>query len=164
MVMDMKWLKVWLLIALLVGSIIPAGLSLAEENATIENETEPLEIQNITQEEKIAEHIVAALERLSNITTKLINNVNLPENSSIMRHYQLAEQYKEVAMNAYESGDYYNTIINGLTAMHHYREVLKGFKEGKGELRERLPEEIKRMEGYFRMAEKTIEKIGRAHV
>ncbi|KUK27960.1 MAG: Uncharacterized protein XD61_1489 [Thermococcus sp. 40_45] len=159
MVMDMKWLKVWLLMALLVGSIIPAGLSLADENATIENETEylPPEIQNITQEEKIANQIVVALERLSNITTKLINNVNLPENSSIMRHYQLAEQYKEVATNAYESDDYYNTIINGLTAMHHYREVLKSFERGKEELKERLPEEIKRMEGYFRMAEKTIE-------
>ena len=156
MVIDMRWLKVWLLMALLVGSIIPTGLSLAEENATIENETEPLEIQNITQEEKIAEHIVAALERLSNITTKLINNVNLPENSSIMMHYQLAEQYKEVALDAYESGDYYNTIINGLTAMYHYREVLKSFERGKEELKERLPEEIKRMEGYFRMAEKTI--------
>ncbi|RLF83089.1 hypothetical protein DRN41_08135, partial [Thermococci archaeon] len=116
MVMDMKWLKVWLLMALLVGSIIPAGLTLAEENATIENETEPLppEIQNITQEERIANYIVVALERLNNITTKLINNVNLPKSSSIMMHYQLAEQYKEVALDAYESGDYYNTIINGL--------------------------------------------------
>ncbi|MCD6140183.1 MAG: hypothetical protein J7J05_04510 [Thermococcus sp.] len=159
MVMDMKWLKVWLLMALLVGSIIPAGLSLAEENATIENETEPLppEIQNITQEERIANYIVVALERLNNITTKLINNVNLPKSSSIMMHYQLAEQYKEVALDAYESGDYYNTIINGLTAMYHYREVLKSFERGKEELKERLPEEIKRMEGYFRMAEKTIE-------
>lgn len=72
MVMNMRWLKVWVLIALLVGSIIPAGLSLADENTTIENETEPLppEIQNITQEERIAEHIVAALERLSEITTR----------------------------------------------------------------------------------------------
>jgi len=159
MVMDMKWLKVWVLIALLVGSIIPAGLSLADENTTIENETEPLppEIQNITQEDRIAEHIVAALERLSEITTRLINNTNLPDNSSVMRHYQLAEQYKEVAINAYQNEDYYNTIINGLTAMHHYREVLKSFERGKEELKERLPEEIKRMEGYFRMAERTIE-------
>lgn len=159
MVMDMRWLKVWVLIALLVGSIIPAGLSLADENTTIENETEPLppEIQNITQEERIAEHIVAALERLSEITTRLINNTNLPDNSSVMRHYQLAEEYKEDALAAYESGDYYNTIINGLTAMHHYREVLKSFERGKEELKERLPEEIKRMEGYFRMAERTIE-------
>lgn len=155
----MKWLKVWVLIALLVGSIIPAGLSLADENTTIENETEPLppEIQNITQEDRIAEHIVAALERLSEITTRLINNTNLPDNSSVMRHYQLAEQYKEVAINAYQNEDYYNTIINGLTAMHHYREVLKSFERGKEELKERLPEEIKRMEGYFRMAERTIE-------
>ncbi|WP_087035760.1 hypothetical protein [Thermococcus litoralis] len=155
----MRWLKVWVLIALLVGSMIPAGLSLADENTTMENETEPLppEIQNITQEKRIAEHIVAALERLSEITTRLINNTNLPDNSSVMRHYQLAEEYKKDALAAYESGDYYNTIINGLTAMHHYREVLKSFERGKEELKERLPEEIKRMEGYFRMAERTIE-------
>ncbi|GEM_PF-858818 len=159
MVMNMRWLKVWVLIALLVGSMIPAGLSLADENTTMENETEPLppEIQNITQEKRIAEHIVAALERLSEITTRLINNTNLPDNSSVMRHYQLAEEYKKDALAAYESGDYYNTIINGLTAMHHYREVLKSFERGKEELKERLPEEIKRMEGYFRMAERTIE-------
>jgi len=146
----MRW-KVWVLIGLLVGSLIPAGLSLADENTSV-----PSEIDNATQEQTIAEHIVDTLTKLSTITERLMSNITLPENSSIMQHYTLAEQYKDSAMGAYENGDYYTTILDGLTAMHHYRVVLESLKEGRENLRDRLFEEVKRMEGYFKMAEHII--------
>lgn len=154
--MDMKWLKVWLVVGLLVGSLFPAGLSLADEGTG--GETLPPEIENVTQEQIIAEHIVDALTRLGTMTDRIMANVTLPENSSIAQHYELATQYKDEAMSAYAEGDYYNTIINGLTAMHHYKVVLQSVKERGGKLRDALPAEVKRMEGYFRMAERTIAK------
>lgn len=152
--MAMKWLKVWLVIGLLVGAIVPAGVVLADEGTN--PEPLPPEIENVTQEQVIAGHIAEALTKLSEKVDSIIANITLPENSSIMEHYRLATQYKDEALSAYASGDYYNTIINGLTAMHHYRVVLQSIKEKGSELRDNLPAEVRRMEGYFKMAARTI--------
>ncbi|ASI98138.1 hypothetical protein [Thermococcus celer] len=154
----MRWnVRVWVLIGLLVGSLIPAGLSLADENAGAGAvEPMPPEIQNATQEQVIARHIVDVLTKLSTITENIMGNTTLPENSSILQHYELAEQYRDSAMNAYESGDYYTTILDGLTAMHHYKVVLESLRKGKENLRDRFFEEARRMGEYFKMAEHII--------
>jgi tetratricopeptide (TPR) repeat protein len=157
----MRWLKAWLIIGLLVGALIPAGLTMAAANTTTNttstsNGNLPPEIENTTQEQIVAEHIIMAIEKLSNITGRILSRVTLPDNSSIMEQYRMAEEYKEKAINAYNEGDYCEATTEGIIAMHHYRAVLQGIKSGRNELRERLPAEVERMKGYFRMAERII--------
>ncbi|MBP1911960.1 hypothetical protein [Thermococcus stetteri] len=152
----MRWLKAWLIIGLLIGAIVPAGMALADEGGT----SMPQEIQdNSTSEmQAVAEHIVSTLESLHNITSRIIEKANVSENSTIFEHYQKAEEYREVALQDYQNGDYEGAIANGILAMRHYKVILKRVKEFKEEARERFPAEVKRMEGYFRAAEKTIRK------
>lgn len=157
-VVTVRWLKVWLIIGILVGAIVPAGLSMAASNTTTTTNTGnlPPEIDNTTQEQAVAEHIITAIEKLSNLTGRILDRIQLPDNSSIMKQYQMAEEYKGAAINAYNEGDYCKAITDGIIAMHHYRVILQRVKVGRNELRERLPAEVERMKGYFRMAERII--------
>ncbi|AIF69040.1 hypothetical protein PAP_03100 [Palaeococcus pacificus DY20341] len=156
----MKW-KVWALVLLLVGSVIPAGIALADENGTQSLEEYSLSLDNSTQEEIIAERLINQLTRISELTESHIEKIRdkLPENSTILENYETAEAYKEKAIQEYEAEDYYNSILDSLTSMHYYKIVLTQLKEGKeriDELRDRLPEEIKRMQEYFGVVERTI--------
>ncbi|ASJ14145.1 hypothetical protein [Thermococcus radiotolerans] len=143
---------------LLVGSILPLGL--AEGNNTTESYT-GVAMDNSTREMVIAGQLIDQLQRLSKFAEDKIEPIKdkLPENSTILTHYELAEDYKEKAMSEYEAGDYYNSILDSLTAMHHYKVALSALKEAKEkvqDVREHIKMEIERMTEYFRFVEKTI--------
>ncbi|NJE61047.1 hypothetical protein [Thermococcus sp. 21S7] len=146
------------LATLLLGSVIPLGL--AESNNTTGSYTE-VAVDNGTREMVIAGQLIDQLQRLSKFAEDKIEPIKdrLPENSTILTHYELAEDYKKKAVSEYEAGDYYNSILDSLTAMHHYKVALSALKEGKEkvqDVRERIKMEIERMTEYFRFVEKTI--------
>ncbi|BAD85648.1 hypothetical protein, conserved [Thermococcus kodakarensis KOD1] len=153
----MRWLKVWLIIGLLLGSIVPAGMALADEAGTAPL---PPEIQDnsTTETQVVAEHIVSALERLHNVTSTIIEKANVSENSTVFEHYQKAEEYREAAIQDYQNGNYEGAIANGILAMRHYKVILEKVKNVRNDVGERLQEELRRMQGYFMAAEKTIRK------
>ncbi|QDA31272.1 hypothetical protein FH039_06230 [Thermococcus indicus] len=145
---------------LLVGSVIPLGL--AESNGT-SNATGSYTgaLDNSTREMVIAGQLIDQLQRLSKFAEDKIEPIKdkLPENSTILTHYELAEDYKEKAVSEYEAGDYYSSILDSLTAMHHYKVALSALKEAKEkvqDVRERIKMEIERLSEYFRFVEKTI--------
>jgi len=143
---------------LLAGSILPLGL--AESNNTTGSYT-GVAMDNSTREMVIAGQLIDQLQRLSKFAEDKIEPIKdkLPENSTILTHYELAEDYKEKAVSEYEAGDYYNSILDSLTAMHHYRVALSALKEAKErvqDIRERIKMKIERMTEYFRFVEKTI--------
>jgi len=144
---------------LLVGSMIPLGL--AETNTTNVTGTYTGAFDNSTREIIIAGNLVEKLQKLSNFTEEKIEPIKdkLPENSTILTNYRLAEEYKEKALSEYNAGDYYDSILDSLTAMHYYKVVLSALKEGKERLqdtRERIRMETERMMEYFRFVQKTI--------
>ncbi|NJE06141.1 hypothetical protein E3E36_08310 [Thermococcus sp. M36] len=145
---------------LLVGSMIPLGL--AETNSTSSaTESYTGVLDNGTREMVIAGNLIEKLQRLSKFAEEKIEPIKdkLPENSSILKNYELAEEFKEKAVSEYEAGDYYNSILDSLTAMHHYKVALSALKEAKEkvqDVRERIKMEIERMTEYFRFVEKTI--------
>ncbi|WP_461865718.1 hypothetical protein [Thermococcus sp.] len=147
----MKW-SALIMAMLLVGSLIP--LSMATENTTSSN---PLQFDNSTREMTIAGQLINQLQRLSKFAEKRIEPIKnkLPENSSILANYQKAEDYKAKAVNEYESGDYYNSILDSLTAMHFYKAALIQLKEGRKKI-ENIKTETARIMEYFRMVGKTI--------
>ncbi|AEK72339.1 hypothetical protein GQS_02190 [Thermococcus sp. 4557] len=148
------------LAVLLFGSLIPLGL--ADSNGTATSGTTYTgAMDNGTREMVIAGNLVEKLQRLSKFAEDKIEPIKdkLPENSTILTHYELAEDYKEKAVSEYEAGDYYNSILDSLTAMHHYKVALSALKEAKEnvqDVRERIKMEIERMTEYFRFVEKTI--------
>lgn len=154
----MKWSALFMAL-LLVGSLIP--LSMADENTTAQTAAQTLQFDNSTREEVIAGQLINQLQRLSKFAEKRIEPVKdkLPENSSILEDYQKAEEYKAKAVSEYKSGDYYNSILDSLTAMHFYKAALVQLKEGREKaenIREHMRAETARMMEYFRMVEKTI--------
>ncbi|WP_237266258.1 hypothetical protein [Thermococcus cleftensis] len=157
--MPMKGIKglALALATLLVGSLIPLGL--AEGNNTTESYTGALD--NSTREIMIAGQLIDQLQRLSKLAEDRIEPIKdkLPENSTILTNYQLAEEYKGKAVNEYEAGDYYGSILDSLTAMHHYKaalSALEGAEERAHNWRERIRLEVERTNEYFRFVEKTI--------
>jgi len=152
-----RWLKIWLIIGLLLGSVVPAGMVLAEEGGT---HPTPLEVQaNTTLEmQRVAGQIISTVERLHNLTSRLIENAKVGENSTVFEHYKRAEEYREAALNDYRNGNYEGAIANGILAMRHYTVILERVKSVRNGAKERLLGELKRMKGYFRAAERTIEK------
>ncbi|WP_457751774.1 hypothetical protein [Thermococcus sp.] len=144
---------------LLVGSIIPLGL--AETNTTNVTGTYTGAFDNSTREIIIAGNLVEKLQKLSNFTEERIEPIKdkLPENSTILTNYRLAEEYKEKALSEYNAGNYYDSILDSLTAMHYYKLALSALKEGAErvqDLKERIRLEIERIRDYFRFVEKTI--------
>ncbi len=140
---------------LLVVSVIPFGLAEASDSKTSQT------FDNTTREEEIARGLIEQLQRLSEFSERAIEPLKdkLPANSTIIQNYNLAEEFKEKALSEYEEGDYYNAILDSLTAMHHYKLALKGLKEGKermGEVRSRIKAEVERLQRYFGLVEKTI--------
>lgn len=152
------------LVILLVSSALP--LSLAEGSDAGANGTAPepygdLALDNSTREMVIAGQLIEQLQKLSKLAENKIESIKdkLPENSTILTHYKLAEEYKERAVSEYEAGDYYNSILDSLTAMHHYKVALSGLKEAKDRGQDEwahIKLEIERMTEYFRFIEKTI--------
>ncbi|MCD6372366.1 MAG: hypothetical protein J7L37_02280 [Thermococcus sp.] len=141
---------------LLVGSIIPIGL--AEVNTTWSGAGD---LDNSTREMVIAGQLIEQLQRLSSFAGEKIESImdRLPENSTILTHYELAKEYKERAVSEYEAGDYCNSILDSLTAMHHYKVLLSALNEVKEKVqdaRERIKMDITRTMEYFRFVEKTI--------
>ncbi|NJD99397.1 hypothetical protein E3E26_06310 [Thermococcus sp. LS1] len=144
------------LVLLLLGSVVP--LSMAEDNATASDATL---LDNSTREMVIAEQLINQLQRLSKFAEDKIEPIKdkLPENSSILANYETAEEYKDRAISEYEAGDYYNSILDSLTAMHYYKLALSRLQEAADrvqDLRERIRIETERMMEYFQMVEKTI--------
>ena len=144
---------------LLVGSMVPLGL--AETNTTNTTGTYTGALDNSTREMVIAQNLIEKLQKLSSFTEDKIEPIKdkLPENSTILKNYELAEEYKEKALSEYSAGDYYNSILDSLTAMHYYKLALSALKEGAKrvqDLKERIRLEIERMRDYFRFVEKTI--------
>lgn len=140
---------------LLVVSVIPFGLAEASDSKTSQT------FDNTTREEEIARGLIEQLQRLSEFSERAIEPLKdkLPANSTIIQNYNLAEEFKEKALSEYEEGDYYNAILDSLTAMHHYKLALKGLKEGKErmeEVRSRIKAEVERLQRYFGLVEKTI--------
>ena len=147
------------LAVLLFGSLIPLGL--AESNGTSIGTTYTGAMDNGTREMVIAGNLVQKLQRLSRFAEDKIEPVKnkLPENSSILKNYELAEEFKDKAIEEYSAGDYYNSILDSLTAMHYYRLALEELREGKEkvqDIKERIRVEIERLHAYFRFVEKTI--------
>ncbi len=151
------------LAALLLGSVVP--LSLAETNTSANNTnttgTYTGTMDNSTREMVIAENLVEKLQKLSKFAEKKIGPIKdrLPTNSSILKNYNLAEEFKDKAIEEYGAGDYYNSILDSLTAMHYYKAALSALKGGKEKVnnaRERIRMEIERTRDYFRFVDKTI--------
>ena len=149
------------LAVLLLGSLIPLGL--AESNGTAANSTGSYTavVDNGTREMVIAGNLMEKLQRLSKFAEDRIKPIKdrLPENSSILKNYDLAKELKDKAIEEYNAGDYYNSILDGLTAMHYYRLALTQLKEGKEkvqDVRERIRMETERLREYFKFVEKTI--------
>ena len=147
------------LTVLLFGSLIPLGL--AEGNGTSISGTYTGAMDNGTREMVIAGNLVEKLQRLSKFAEDKIEPVKdkLPENSSILKNYELAEEFKDKAVEEYGARDYYDSILDSLTAMHYYHLALEGLKEGKEkaqDVRERIRMEIERLHAYFGFVEKTI--------
>lgn len=161
-VVDVKWLKALALLAILVGAVVPAGVSFAGASDT--SDAQPAVYQanvtNSTPEERLAERIISIVERLHNVTERLLQNVTLPENSSVLEHYSLAEEYREKAETAYRNGDYPTAVTEGLLAMHQYREVLRAIKGAK----EQVLVSMGRMRGYFESVQRIIEAAERANL
>gem|GEM_PF-6397844 len=63
--MNMRW-KVWGLIMLLIGSIVPMGFSFAGSNTTQLNQT-VLNIDNETREQLISARLINQLDKISSI-------------------------------------------------------------------------------------------------
>jgi hypothetical protein len=155
-VIAVRWLRVWLIIGLLIGGVVPAGMAFADESRTA---TPPKIQDNSTAEMQVlATHIISTLDRLHNITSRIIERANISENSTVFEHYQKAEEYREVALQDYQNGDYEGAIANGILAMRHYKAILERVRNVRNEAKERLQGEFKRMRGYFRAAEETIKK------
>ena len=156
--MDVKGAKIGALVLALVllGSLVPLGL--AAGNGT--NTTSGSSLENATREQLIATNLIDALERLSKFAEKRIEPIKdkLPENSSVVKSYELAEEYRGRALEEYNSGDYYEAILDGLTAMHYYKRALAGLKEGKErlEMKARVRAQVERMNEYLRFVKKTI--------
>ncbi len=159
--MPMKGVKGFALAlaVLLLGSLIPLGL--AEENTTNTTDTYTGLLDNSTREMVIAGNLLEKLQRLSKFAEDKIEPIKdkLPENSSILKNYELAEEFKDKAIEEYNAGDYYDSILDSLTAMHYYRVALAQLKEGREkvqDIKERIRMEIERLHEYFRFVEKTI--------
>ncbi|ASJ07037.1 coiled-coil domain-containing protein [Thermococcus pacificus] len=149
------------LAVLLLGSLMPLGL--AKSNGTASNSTGTYTgmLDNSTREMVIAGNLVEKLQHLSKLAEDKIEPIKdkLPENSSILKNYGLAEEFKDRAIEEYNAGDYHNSILDSLTAMHYYRLALEGLKEGKEkaqDIREHIRMEVERLQEYFRFVEKTI--------
>ncbi|AHF80206.1 hypothetical protein [Thermococcus paralvinellae] len=154
----MRW-SALALVVLLLGSLMP--FSMAQDKASNTTEVQQLTFDNATREQIIAEQLINQLMRLSEFTKTRIEPIRdkLPENSTILVHYEKAEEFKEKALEEFNNGDYYNSILDALTAMHHYKIVLRELKEGKEKFenaREWIRAEIERTIQYFRFVEKTI--------
>lgn len=97
------------LVALLVGSLVPlGGLAATGMNNTANTTGSYAGVtDNATREMVIAENLVEKLQRLSRFAEDRIKPMEdkLPENSTILTHYRLAEGgYKEKAVKEYSDG------------------------------------------------------------
>lgn len=150
------------LVALLVGSLVPLGLAATGMNNTANTTGSYAGVtDNATREMVIAENLVEKLQRLSRFAEDRIKPMEdkLPENSTILTHYRLAEGYKEKAVKEYSDGGYYDSILDSLTAMHHYKVALSALKDTREKVqdaRERIRMEIERTGEYFRFVQRTI--------
>ncbi|NPA47698.1 MAG: hypothetical protein GXO14_03505 [Thermococci archaeon] len=98
----------------------------------------------------LAEGLLIVVERLSNVTARLINGTNF--NSSVapsnrtMLYYSTAKKYQTAAVKEYNMGEYCLSIRDSFKAMHYYRLAIMSLKlrvparpaiyyEAKGELR-----------------------------
>jgi tetratricopeptide (TPR) repeat protein len=161
--MSMKGMKglALVLAVVLLGSMIPLGL--AESNGTAANGTTGYVglMDNGTREMVIANNLIEKLQHLSKFAEGRIEPIKdkLPENSSILKNYGLAEEFKDKAITKYQDGDYYNSILDSLTAMHYYRLALTGLKEGKErvqDVKEHIRMAVERLREYFGFVDKTI--------
>jgi len=150
------------LAVVLLGSLVPLGL--AEDMNTTGNAgnsalSPAVNATNLTREKAVATELMKVLKKASTFAEERIGLLEgkLPANSSVLEHYRTAEEYKVRALSEYGSGDYCDAIVDGLTALHHYRLALAGLRAGKEDIAGRIRAEIERTNRYLKFAERTIE-------
>ncbi|WP_297506569.1 hypothetical protein [Thermococcus sp.] len=145
---------------LLVGSVIPLGLA---TNTTASNATGSTSVllDNTTREGVIATQLIKELQRLASFAEKKIEPIKdrLPQNSSIIKYYELAEEYRGKALEEYNESDYHNSILDSLTAMHYYKRALSRLREGRERVEEakaHVRAQAERMNEYLAFVRKVI--------
>ncbi len=162
--MPMKGMKALSLVlaVVLLGSLVPLGLA-ESMNTTVKggNSTLPpvANTTNLTREKAVATELIKVLKKASAFAEEKIGPLEgkLPANSSVLGHYRIAEEYKVRALSEYGSGDYCDAIVDGLTALHHYRMALAGLRAGKEDVAGKIREEIERTNRYLKFVGRTIE-------
>ncbi|WP_297549107.1 hypothetical protein [Thermococcus sp.] len=107
--MAVKRWAVVVLVALLVGSIVPFALASGSSSATDE----------IPQEKVVAEKLINNLKKLAEVV-----EARVPENMTNSTYYQLAEEHYNKALSEFQAGNYNASMVDALMAMHYYKLVL----------------------------------------
>ncbi|MFA4700272.1 hypothetical protein [Pyrococcus kukulkanii] len=116
----------------------------------------PLTIaQTNSEEQELATSLIKNLERLSKFVKDKVEPIKDKLNNATLENYEIAENYKEEAINAYDAGDYEKAVTYSLLAMRHYKAVLSSLREAKSRYQD-LRFEVERTLEYFRFVNRTI--------
>ena len=99
---------VLVLIALLVGSVVPFALASGSGNTTGTEE--------ILQERVVAQKLMDNLKRLAEFVNRVV-----PENMTNSTYLFLAEEHYNRALSEFQAGNYNASMVDALMAMHYYR-------------------------------------------
>ena len=141
--MAVRRLTVAILIALLVGSIVPFALASDSSSTTDE----------IPQEKVVAEKLINNLKRLAELT-----EAKVPENMTNSTYYQLAKEHYNKARSEFQAGNYNASMVDALMAMHYYRLVLSEVKTKTPAVSPsaQFRAQVERTKAYLRYAERLI--------
>ncbi|ASJ16528.1 hypothetical protein A3L04_05285 [Thermococcus chitonophagus] len=116
----------------------------------------PLTIaQTNNEEQELATSLIKNLGRLSKFVEDKVEPIKDKLNNATLENYEIAENYKKEAMNAYDAGDYEKAVTYSLLAMRHYKAVLSTLREAKSRYQD-LRFEVERTLEYFRFVNRTI--------
>lgn len=134
----MEWKAVGVIMVILTA-LIPLGLS--SDKPEVSGLMKTLEEAHL-----LAEEWIAPLKS------------GLPENSSVLKSYSLAEEYRTKALDAFSNGDEVAAREYALRALHSYRLALEGLKEKDSHdaSLERVKAGLERLNSYFNRVEEFI--------